>query len=485
MKKVITLGAFLCYFFAQSQIGINTPNPRATLDIAAKTSDGSSPEGVIFPKLTGDEIKSADVHYGADQVGAIIFATSGVSSSEYGSKTENINIPGYYYFDGAKWIKMEQNSWNIEGNNGTDSNVHFIGTTDDQDLIFKRNNYVSGVIGQNITSFGYQNIKPDVDPGSQNVAFGHGVLSNLTSGEFNTGLGSGALHYTTTGSSNVGIGKSTLSNNTVGISNIAIGHSTMVSNVSGFSNIGIGEMGLWSNMTGSYNIAIGRESLKKNEDGIHNVAIGHYAGNESIGSMNTFIGELAGRNITGSGNVIIGFNAKTNSTGDAEELNNRLVIASGSIFAPPLIDGDFSAQTLKTNGTFEINNGTGNGAIKIVDGTQGAGKVLTSNADGVGTWQSQSPVKTIVSAYTITSTDNKGFLYINSNANISITVPDSLPVGFSCELIQKGVGQIVVTAGNGVTINSAQGLKSRTQYSVIKIILENTTSGIITGDTAI
>lgn len=35
----------------------------------------------------------------------------------------------------------------------------------------------------------------------------------------------------------------------------------------------------------------------------------------------------------------------------------------------------------------EINNGTTNGAIRIVDGTQGAGKVLTSDVAGVGTWQ--------------------------------------------------------------------------------------------------
>ncbi len=34
-----------------------------------------------------------------------------------------------------------------------------------------------------------------------------------------------------------------------------------------------------------------------------------------------------------------------------------------------------------------VNNGTTNGAIQIVDGTQSAGYVLTSDANGVGTWQ--------------------------------------------------------------------------------------------------
>jgi len=38
----------------------------------------------------------------------------------------------------------------------------------------------------------------------------------------------------------------------------------------------------------------------------------------------------------------------------------------------------------------DINNGTVNGAIKIADGTQGENKVLTSDANGVGTWQNTS-----------------------------------------------------------------------------------------------
>ena len=35
----------------------------------------------------------------------------------------------------------------------------------------------------------------------------------------------------------------------------------------------------------------------------------------------------------------------------------------------------------------DVNNGNNAGAVKIVDGTQGEGKVLTSDANGVGTWR--------------------------------------------------------------------------------------------------
>ncbi|KUJ62108.1 hypothetical protein AR687_08770 [Flavobacteriaceae bacterium CRH] len=39
----------------------------------------------------------------------------------------------------------------------------------------------------------------------------------------------------------------------------------------------------------------------------------------------------------------------------------------------------------------EINNGSSNGALKIIDGTQGNGRVLTSDANGVATWQTKGP----------------------------------------------------------------------------------------------
>lgn len=35
----------------------------------------------------------------------------------------------------------------------------------------------------------------------------------------------------------------------------------------------------------------------------------------------------------------------------------------------------------------DVNNGAVNGAVKIVDGTQGEGRVLTSDANGIGTWR--------------------------------------------------------------------------------------------------
>lgn len=106
MKKNV-----LCAFFvfsgiamAFSQVGINNTSPKATLDVSAKSNDGTRPEGFIAPRLTGDEIKAADAQYTADQKGTLIYAMAAVTTSSI--KTINITSEGYYYFDGSAWQKM-------------------------------------------------------------------------------------------------------------------------------------------------------------------------------------------------------------------------------------------------------------------------------------------------------------------------------------------------------------------------------------------
>lgn len=105
MKKTILLALAICASTAiYAQVGINNTNPKATMDITASTTNGTKPEGLIVPRLTGSQIRSADGQYGMDQKGLIIFATS-ADPSPYG-KTVNITTAGYYYFDGYIWQKV-------------------------------------------------------------------------------------------------------------------------------------------------------------------------------------------------------------------------------------------------------------------------------------------------------------------------------------------------------------------------------------------
>lgn len=104
-KKLLLLSAIAFSGLTFGQVGINTPTPIATLDVTAKATDGTTSEGIIAPRLTGDQIKAADSNYTAAQTAAIVYALSAVTSPTT-AKTANITSAGYYYFDGTLWQKM-------------------------------------------------------------------------------------------------------------------------------------------------------------------------------------------------------------------------------------------------------------------------------------------------------------------------------------------------------------------------------------------
>src|SRR6266496_647667 len=60
--------------------------------------------------------------------------------------------PGYYYWTGSAWTRLSTGSssatgaWLLVGNSGTNPATDFLGTADDNDLVFKRNNVKSGWI---------------------------------------------------------------------------------------------------------------------------------------------------------------------------------------------------------------------------------------------------------------------------------------------------------------------------------------------------
>jgi hypothetical protein len=89
----------------QGKVGINTTNPKATLDVTAKTKTSGSAEGIIAPRLTGNEIRAKNNDYDLPEKGTIIYALSADSAPE--GKTANITAEGYYYFDGQIWQAMK------------------------------------------------------------------------------------------------------------------------------------------------------------------------------------------------------------------------------------------------------------------------------------------------------------------------------------------------------------------------------------------
>ena len=105
MKKYILYTFLIVSELTLAQTGIDTNFPNATLDVRSTPSDNTKVDGLIAPKLTGDELKLKDDLYLSDQIGAIVYIT--IPASTTSDKTVNITSSGYYYFDGSIWVGLK------------------------------------------------------------------------------------------------------------------------------------------------------------------------------------------------------------------------------------------------------------------------------------------------------------------------------------------------------------------------------------------
>ncbi|SDI30047.1 tail fiber domain-containing protein [Chryseobacterium jejuense] len=98
----------LMYSQTGGRIGMNTPDPKATLDITAKTDGSSQAEGLMIPRLTGDQIQTmtASIQPGTESL--MIYATARPISPT--AKVSKITQPGYYFWNGTDWESMGVNS---------------------------------------------------------------------------------------------------------------------------------------------------------------------------------------------------------------------------------------------------------------------------------------------------------------------------------------------------------------------------------------
>ena len=86
--------------------------------------------------------------------------------------------------------------WSLTGNAGTNPSTNFIGTTDNQDIVFKRNNFQIGKLTTDTTAFGLEAFFMN-STGNSNTAFGAFSFFNNVAGYNNVGLGYCAGKYAT------------------------------------------------------------------------------------------------------------------------------------------------------------------------------------------------------------------------------------------------------------------------------------------------
>jgi len=107
-KNLLISALFFIFGNSFAQVGVNNVNPSATLDVTAVNVNGTSAEGIIPPRMTGDQIRSANAQYTTLQTGAMVYATAGITSADGTGKTSIITNPGMYFFNGTIWQTSAQ-----------------------------------------------------------------------------------------------------------------------------------------------------------------------------------------------------------------------------------------------------------------------------------------------------------------------------------------------------------------------------------------
>lgn len=220
-----------------SQVGIGTTTPNAQLDIqSSNQANPSNTDGILIPKI--DAFPATNP--GANQNGMLVFLTTTVGT----------NVPGFYYWNHpTAWVPIGNNNnsgWNLNGNAITSG--QFIGTTNNQDLIFRRNSSISGRIGSTHTSFGssvnlfnssntsaFGATALQQNSGTGNSAFGYQANRASGNGSLNSAFGINALLINSTGSNNTALGSGSLDDNTIGNFNTGVGSGTNLAS-SGLNN---------------------------------------------------------------------------------------------------------------------------------------------------------------------------------------------------------------------------------------------------------
>lgn len=314
----------LCY----AQVGVNTTTPSSTLDVVAKDPTGTASfvDGLLVPRVDRQRAQSMT----SIPTSTMIYINDISTGTQTGTAV-NVDAVGLYSYDGTAWTKLggsgssSTSGWNLTGNSGTTPGTNFIGTLDNQNVIFKRNNVQAGLLTASNTAFGTSSI-PTTATGTGNTSLGTNSLSTLTTGARNIGVGLNTGRGITTGSSNIAIGGNTLSSTTAAAiqRNIAIGDNALISNNGGNSNIAIGVNTGTAITTGANNTLIGDTSGGVSlSTGTNNTVIGSIAGaGLTTGSNNVVLGASAGSNITTGGtNIAIGNNTQVPSATTSNQMN--------------------------------------------------------------------------------------------------------------------------------------------------------------------
>ena len=256
---------------------------------------------------------------------------------------------------------------------------------------------------------------------------------------------------------------------------MGLGYNALNRVTSGSGNVGIGGQSLTAVTTGVRNVAIGRQSGRNVDDSELSGGVDLTTGDE-----NTYVGAwtqpsgAAVQNETVIGSESTGQGSNTVTIGNASvtevylSQDKRCYCLCWGIRCNKLSAG----ITLQNDET--ITNST-DGTVEIGGNLSGTGSISGFDAnlnDQTGT------------TYTLTSSDNGKVVTLNNANAITLTIAASLGDGFNCLIVQKGAGQVTLSAASGVTVaNRSSETKTAGQYATVSVINIGSDTYILSGDT--
>lgn len=291
----------------QTGVAINAngaaPHASAMLDVDVSALPENGKLGLLIPRVTTNAQRTSIAGAGN---GLLVYQTLPAASR------------GFWYWDGSAWVRMGLAGWNLTGNAGTVA-ANFLGTTDNQPMVFRTNNLERLRIttkGQWVPGNTQNSVYIGEGAGETDAAGPASFASNVfvgwqagytARGQRNTAMGPGALRNAGTTFENTALGNEALANNTTGSYNTAIG-----------AHAGVDAPGTWSYATSMGYQARARENgtaigATSSAQGTNATALGY--GASALYANSTALGN--GSVTTGTDQVRVGNTVVTSIGGYA------------------------------------------------------------------------------------------------------------------------------------------------------------------------
>ncbi len=132
----------------------------------------------------------------------------------------------------------------------------------------------------------------------------------------------------------------------------------------------------------------------------------------------------------------------------------------------------------------EANNG---GAVRLYHNNSAKLATTSTGIDVTGSIVSEIAINAQTgTTYTLVLGDQCQLVTLDNASAVTVTIPPNssvaYPTGTKIDLLAKGAGQVTVAEGSGVTVNSAQSLKLRAQWSAASAIKLATDTWVLVGD---